>query len=192
MHELNPLWIPILGILMPIVLVPLILMLKHRTLQREWQHKERMKAIEMGGSPPPSTAAGSVVAIGAGVPIASVLAAAVTSLSYQPTSAGDEVPVFGIAWGCAFLISILGMGSGLILAHIQGRAGRETESLHAIEGRQASLRSRRLRRGFEPRLIAASFCATGPRHAPQQTPARLNPRDPAAARAGCEIALRRS
>jgi hypothetical protein len=132
MHEINPLWIPILGILMPIGLVPIIMFMKHRTLQREWQHKERMRAIEMGVPPSPATAGGSVVAIGAGVPIASVIAAAVTSLSYQPSSIGDEVPVFGIAWGCACLISILGMGSGLLLAHVQGRARKDSESLHAM------------------------------------------------------------
>ena len=54
MHGINPLWIPILGILMPLVLVPMIMVLKHRTLQREWQHKERMKAIEMGAPPLPA------------------------------------------------------------------------------------------------------------------------------------------
>ena len=131
MHELNALWIPILGILMPVVLVPMIMLLKHRTLQREWQHKERMRAIEMG-IPAGAIAGGGVGAIGAGVPIASVIAAAVTSLAYQPTSSGDEVPVFAIAWGLAFFISILGMGSALVLAHIQGRARNHAESLHAM------------------------------------------------------------
>ena len=132
MHEINVLVIPIVAILMPVVLVPTILMLKHRTLKREWQHKENMKAIEMGMPAPSPTAGGSVVAIGAGVPIASVIAAALTSLSYQPTSPGDEVPIFGIAWGCAFLISVLGMATSLFLAHIQGRARKETGSLHAM------------------------------------------------------------
>jgi hypothetical protein len=132
MYAMNPLWIPIVGILMPIVLVPMIMLLKHRTLGREWQHKERMKALEMGASLPSSTAGGSVVAIGAGVPIASVIAAAVTTLAYESSSGGDEVPVYGIAWGCAFLISILGMVSALVLAHIQGRAHKEIESLHAM------------------------------------------------------------
>ncbi len=132
MHEMNALWIPIVGILMPLALVPMIMVLKHRTLQREWQHKERMKALEMGAPPPPPTAGGSVVAIGAGVPIASVIGAAVTSLSYQPSATGDEIAVFGITWGCAFLISILGMGCSLLLAHIQGRPRKETESLHAM------------------------------------------------------------
>jgi hypothetical protein len=132
MQAIDALWIPILAILMPVVLVPMILLLKHRTLQREWQHKERMRAIEMGVPAPSPTGGGSVVAIGAGVPIASVIAAAVTSLSYQPNSAGDEPAIFGIAWGCAFLISLLGMATSLFLAHIQGRARKETGSLHAM------------------------------------------------------------
>ena len=132
MNAIDPLWIPILGIMLPIVLVPMIMLLKHRTLQREWQHKERMKAIEMGAPPPLATAGGSVVAIGAGVPIASVIAAAATSLAYQSDSSGDEVAVFGIVWGCAFLISILGMVFGVILARIQGRARKEAESVQAL------------------------------------------------------------
>ena len=107
----------------------------------------------MGAPPSPTTAGGSVVAIGAGVPIASVIAAAVTSLSYQPSSSGDEVPVFGIAWGCAFLISILGMGSSLMLAHIQGKCTERIRFVATRDARrQAALRSRRLRRRFEPRL----------------------------------------
>ena len=54
MHAIDPLWIPIVGILMPLVLVPMIMILKHRTLQSEWQHKERMQAIEMGLPPAPA------------------------------------------------------------------------------------------------------------------------------------------
>jgi hypothetical protein len=131
MHAISPLWIPIIGILMPIVLVPIIIILKQRSLRREWEHKERMKAMEMGVDPPPS-AGGGVIAIGAGVPIASVIAAAVTSLSYEPTVPGDAVPVFGIAWGIAFWISILGMGSSLLLARMQERARKESESLYAM------------------------------------------------------------
>ena len=59
-----------------LVLVPTIIILKHRTLQREWQHKERMKAMEIGCPRHPSTARRKRRRpIGAGVPIASVLAA---------------------------------------------------------------------------------------------------------------------
>jgi hypothetical protein len=132
MHPIDPMTIPILGITLPIILVPMIMLLKHRTLQREWQHKERMKALEMGAPTPLTTSGASVVAIGAGVPIASVIAAAVTSLAYHSEWSGDEVAVFGIAWGCAFLISIMGMVFGVILARIQGRARNESESLHAM------------------------------------------------------------
>lgn len=131
MHQIDPLWIPILGILMPLGLVPMIMLLKHRTLQREWHHKERMRAIEMG-TPPLAAGGGGVAAIGAGVPIASVIAAAVTSLAYSPSSVGDEVPIFGIAWGCAFLISVFGMSSGLALALMQGRASKESRAQHAM------------------------------------------------------------
>jgi hypothetical protein len=127
MPEINVLWIPIVAILMPLMLAPTVMALKHRTAKREWQHKERMKAMEMG-LPVPGSAAGSVAAIGAGVPIASVMTAALTCLSYHPSSSGDEVPVFGIAWGCAFLISILGMATSLVLAHIQNRGRRESEA----------------------------------------------------------------
>jgi hypothetical protein len=131
MHAINPLWIPIIGILMPIVLVPIIIILKQRSLRREWEHKERMKAMEMGVAPPP--AGGGVLAIGAGVPIASVIAAAVTSLAHELSSARDEeVPIFAIAWGIAFMISVLGMVSGLILARMEGRARKESESLYAM------------------------------------------------------------
>jgi hypothetical protein len=55
------------------------------------------------------------------VPIASVITAAITSLAYTPSAPGDEVPIFGIAWGCAALISVLGMGAALAVAIIQGR-----------------------------------------------------------------------
>ena len=150
MHEINPLWIPILGILMPIVLVPMIMMLKHRTLQREWQHKERMKAIEMGAPPPPPTAGGSVVAIGAGVPIASVIAAAVTSLSYQPNSERRRSP--RVRHRLGMRLPHQHSGHGLWPATgSHPRTGTERNRVATRdERRQADLRSRRLRRRFEP------------------------------------------
>ncbi len=100
MHEVNALWIPILGIFLPIVLVPMIMILKHRTLQREWQHEERMRAVELGVPAPGEHRGGSVAAVGAGVPIVSVIAALTTTLAYQSPE-GDEIPMLGIVWGCA-------------------------------------------------------------------------------------------
>ena len=43
---MDPLIIPIVGILMPLVLVPTVLVLKHRHKRREWEHRERMRAME--------------------------------------------------------------------------------------------------------------------------------------------------
>ena len=52
----STLWsFPILGILMPLVLVPTILVLKHRHQRREWEHKERMKAMEIQLPTPPAS-----------------------------------------------------------------------------------------------------------------------------------------
>ena len=99
MHEINPLWIPIVGILMPLVLVPMIMVLKHRTLRREWQHKERMKAMEMGGPLPIVNAGRRCRRDRAGVPIASVIAAAVTSLSTSRPQPATKYPSSAIAWG---------------------------------------------------------------------------------------------
>ncbi len=44
---MEPLIIPIVAILMPLVLVPTILVLKHRHKRREWEHRERIKAMEL-------------------------------------------------------------------------------------------------------------------------------------------------
>jgi hypothetical protein len=130
MHEINALWIPIIAILMPVVLVPTMMILKHRTLQREWQHKERMQAIELGVPTSPVNLGGSVAAVGAGVPIAAVIAAVMTTLSYQAPD-GEEVAVLGIVWGCTLMISAIGMITSLILARTHTRARAENESLHA-------------------------------------------------------------
>jgi hypothetical protein len=74
----DPLIIPIVAILMPLVLVPTILVMKFRHKRREWEHRERLRAMD--GPMPLSRLAGpvgsgGVAAIGAGVPTISVLAA---------------------------------------------------------------------------------------------------------------------
>ncbi len=127
MHEINALWIPILGIMLPIVLVPIIMILKHRTLQKEWQHKERMQAIELGVPAPSAQLGASIAAVGAGVPITAVIAAVVTTLSF-PSPEGEEVAVMGIVWGCALMIGAIAMISSLFLAHMHTRVRKDTES----------------------------------------------------------------
>jgi hypothetical protein len=129
---MNVLLIPLTAILMPLVLVPTILFMKHRQQRRHWEHLERLKAMEIQ-SPLPRVYAGvghgSVAAIGAGVPAASVLAAFLTSLT---SDSGDDVAVYAIAWGCAFLISIVALGTSLILAFMQKTAAKEAESVDAL------------------------------------------------------------
>ena len=45
---MDPLVIPVVAILLPLVLVPTMMVLKHRHNRREWEHLERMKAYRNG------------------------------------------------------------------------------------------------------------------------------------------------
>src|SRR5262245_34034517 len=113
--------IPLAAISMPLVLVPTIIAMKHRQQKRKWEHLERLKAMEIQMPMPrvqPLAAHSGVAAIGAGVPIVSVLAAFMTSIIFS-SKGRDEVAVLAIAWGCAFLISALALCTSLILAFMQ-------------------------------------------------------------------------
>jgi hypothetical protein len=127
---MEPLIIPIVAILMPLALVPTIIFMKHRHKRREWEHVERMRSLE-GSAPfpsgPGSVGSGGVAAIGAGVPIASVIAAFLTCVNVEITPE-DQVPMAGIAWGCALMISVGAMATSLILAFMQARARRQSEA----------------------------------------------------------------
>src|SRR5262249_28069200 len=104
--------------LMPLVLVPTIITLKHRHKKREWEHLERMKSLEMGqpnASRQEVWGAQSIAKIGGGVPIASGAAALLTRCAEGPASV-EGVPLAAIAWGCAAMISGGAMLTSLILA----------------------------------------------------------------------------
>jgi hypothetical protein len=126
----DPLIIPIVAIMMPLVLVPTILVLKHRHKRREWEHRERMRAMD---GPMPlmrsgaSVGTGGVAAIGAGVPVASVLAALATTLAWDQNTPAD-MPMPAVAWGCAVIISVAGLGTSLLLALLQARSQRQIDS----------------------------------------------------------------
>jgi uncharacterized membrane protein YfcA len=126
----DPLIIPVVAILMPLVLVPTILVLKHRHKRREWEHRERMRAMEGPlplMRPGAGVGSGGVTAIGAGVPVASVLAALATTMSWDPTTSTD-VFMPAVAWGCAVVISVAGLAAGLLLALLQARTQRQMQS----------------------------------------------------------------
>jgi formate hydrogenlyase subunit 3/multisubunit Na+/H+ antiporter MnhD subunit len=121
--------IPLAAILMPLVLVPTILFMKHRHERRQWEHLERMRQMEERLPASPVQALGrarGVAAIGAGVPIVSVFTAWLTTISYQPAVFDESVA--GIAWGSAAIISICAMFTGLLLARMHVRAVKDLES----------------------------------------------------------------
>ncbi len=125
---MSVLMIPLAAILMPLVLVPTTLFMKHRHKRREWEHLERMKEMEERLPTSPVQALGrarGVAAIGAGVPIASVFMAWLTSITYQPVSFDESVP--GVAWGSAAVISVSAMFTGLLLARMHVRAIKDLE-----------------------------------------------------------------
>jgi hypothetical protein len=118
--------IPLAGIMLPMVLVPTVITLSHRFKKREWQHKERLRAIELG-VPVPGTESrlngGSVTAIGAGVPAASVLAAFLTTVNI-PYDHDEFVPILAITWGFAFFISTGAMITSLVLGGMLSRSAK--------------------------------------------------------------------
>jgi hypothetical protein len=126
--------LPVVAILMPLFLVPTILVLKHRHRQREWEHLERMRAMEMQ-LPTSSRQEGwgtkSVVWIGAGVPIAAVIMAFLTC-EEGPASV-EGVPLAAIAWSCAALISGGAMLTSLILAFLLARSAHRADAASLVD-----------------------------------------------------------
>jgi len=127
MHE--GLIIPLSGIMMPLVLVPTIILLVHRQKKREWHHQERLRALEMGlpvSGPDRMPGGGTVIAIGAGVPIASVLTAWMTTISVSD-SHPDYMPIIAVAWGCALMISSGALITSLVLGVLLMRSRKPAE-----------------------------------------------------------------
>ena len=127
MHE--GLIIPLSGIMMPLVLVPTIILLVHSHKKREWHHQERLRALEMGlpaSGPDRMPGGGTVIAIGAGVPIASVLTAWMTTISVSD-SHPDYMPIVAVAWGCAFMISSGALITSLVLGVLLMRSRKPAE-----------------------------------------------------------------
>jgi hypothetical protein len=126
---MNILYIPIVAILMPLVLVPTTLFMKHRQQRRKWEHLERLKSLEVQMPMPMRHAlggAGGIASIGAGVPAISVIGALLATLMWEPQEIGDAVAVPAIAWGCAVFISVGAMLTSLKLASMHHAALRES------------------------------------------------------------------
>lgn len=122
--------IPLAGIMLPLVLVPTIITMKQRHRKREWLHQERLRALELGlpaADLEPRLGAGTLTAIGAGVPIAAVLGAYLTT-SGIPDSHPEYLPVLSVTWGTAFLISSGAFVTSLVLGVLATRARQSQAS----------------------------------------------------------------
>jgi len=131
MFENEALIIPLAGIMLPLVLVPMVMTMKFRMKKREWEHLERMRALQMGVVPNQAAhriGPGTLISIGTGVPAASVLAAGVTSLN-MPYDQADPLAAMAITWGCAWLISTGAMITTLVLGIVQARANKNASAL---------------------------------------------------------------
>jgi hypothetical protein len=108
---IDPIVIPILAILLPIILVPIILGIRYARCRRELEHAERIKALELGRSLHTADSWWTLprisVAIGAGVPAAVFFCAWQASESLQ-----DPEP----AWISAGFVGMTAVISGSVLA----------------------------------------------------------------------------
>lgn len=123
--------IPLAGIALPLILVPAVMILKQVGRRRHYRHLERMEAIregrpltQSGLTPGP----GSIVAIGAGVPIVAMGGALVIT-SQVSVFLDDALPVLAIVWACAGLISLCALATALILGMLAHRAHRHEVAL---------------------------------------------------------------
>lgn len=118
--------IPLAGISLPLILVPLILVFKHVGRNRDHRHLERMQAIK-AGRPLPSASnppgAGSVVTLGAGVPAAAMLGALIATSSF-PSHGSDRIGLMGMIWGSAAVVSLGGLLTAFILGVLSHQAYR--------------------------------------------------------------------
>ncbi len=125
------LMIPLAAIMLPLVLVPTIMVLKFRANKREFEHKERMKALETGRALPQYgawPAAFVCSSIGAGVPAAAFFFTWLSSIS----SAKYED-----MWAAPTFVGLAGVIAGTSLAfrlfaREQGQSSPETDPNHKV------------------------------------------------------------
>jgi hypothetical protein len=108
---MDPLIIPVLGIAVPIILVPTVLGIRHARHVRELEHAERMRALELGRILPQDESwwspARICIAIGAGVPIGTFVSAWMAS---------ETLGFFEPIWASAGVVGLAGVISGTVLA----------------------------------------------------------------------------
>jgi hypothetical protein len=121
----NAILIPIVGMLIPIILVPVALGIRHARHLREFEHAERMKALDVGRTLPQDehwdTPSKIAAFIGAGVPIGVFGFAWLTSMM---TGFHQDI------WMSAMSVGMVAVICGTILAakHFARQAGAENLS----------------------------------------------------------------
>lgn len=123
-------WIPLLGIAIPMVIVPAALFAKHLGRKAQHRHLERMHALKAGMALPPTVplpGPGSIIALGAGVPMACVLGACVATDMIRGQT--EDLPALtAIIWSFALFIAVCGLGSALVLGVLLHRANARAEA----------------------------------------------------------------
>jgi hypothetical protein len=120
--------IPITGMLIPIIIVPVALGMKQARLARELEHTERMRALELGRTLPQDelwwSPARICVAIGAGVPI---------GVFFLAWMASQSVGHYELIWPMAAGVGITAVICGSLLAarHFTLRARAESGTTYA-------------------------------------------------------------
>ena len=117
--------VPIFGMLIPIIIVPVALVIRHSRHLREFEHAERMKALELGRTLPQDerwdTAPKIAALIGAGVPVGVFGFAWLASMM---VGFHDDI------WMSSMAVGMAGVICGTILAarHFARQAGAENLS----------------------------------------------------------------
>ncbi len=119
---IDALLIPLAGIAVPIVIVPVVMGLKHARLERELEHAERMKALELGRTLPQDepwwTPLRVSLAFGVGVPIGVSACAA-----FATVFSGFQDGI----WVGSMAVGVCGVLSGSWLASRQIGASRRQD-----------------------------------------------------------------
>ena len=132
---MDPIVIPIVALLIPMVIVPTALGIKHARFLREVEHAERMRAMELGrdlAEDESWTPAGIAVSIGAGVPIVSMLIAWMATRSFNIVDAPIET-----IWKMAGMVGLGGVICGTILASQQIMRREKPASVASFEEKPA-------------------------------------------------------
>lgn len=116
-------------VLMVVLAAPAIAGIAIAGRKRELEHKERMRALEMGLSLEPSRpwAAWAAIAIGGVVPVAALVVGLLATLLAPKQDFSDPESIvlaskgfeayYGITWGCVSMVGLAGVIAGAFLAN---------------------------------------------------------------------------